>query len=163
MLIFDDEAQPIIIDSIYSPVKTDHMWVLDLTMMDFTLSPLLVLEEAICPSVQVQLKGFEFILPAYWNILVYDRETQQLDVVEISEAAGREFTAFIYGPHKHQVSSAPIYVTNYFLDRKNTYPTLNKHQMLCHPINANEWVLVGPSDGFNKYLKDKNVEDLVGY
>ena len=51
-------------------------------------------------------------------------------------------------------------MTNYFVEYANVGPVLNKHQMLCHPIGPNEWVTVGPSDGFNKYLKDRIAGEL---
>jgi hypothetical protein len=163
MLIFDTENKPVLLDSIYTPTLTDHMWVLDLNLMDFTMSPLLVLEEIVCPVIVVTIKGFEFPLPANWNILVYDTETSQLDVIELSEAAGREFTALIYGPHKGNFSPATVAVTNYFPEFRIVAPSLNKHQMLCHPIGPDEWVTVSPSDSYNKYLKDRIVGDLIGF
>lgn len=162
MLIFDGDSQPIILDSINGPTVTEHMWVLDLNMTDFTLTPLLMLEEVVCPSIQIMIKGFQFILPANWNILVYDRETAQLDVVELAETAGREFTAMVYGPNKSQAEASIVTVTNYYVEHKNVGPSLNKHQMLCHPIGPGEWVSVSPSDTFNKYLKDIIVGDLIG-
>jgi hypothetical protein len=161
MLLFDDHNHPIILDNIHGPTVTEYMWVLDLSIMDFTLTPLLMLEEVYCPSIQFQINGFEFILPADWNILVCDAETTQLDVVELSEAAGREFTAVVYGPTCHQPDSAGIIVTNYFIEHKNVGPSLNKHQMLMHPVGADVGVMVGPSDVFNKYLKGKMVGDLT--
>lgn len=163
MLIFDDTSQPVIIDSIHGPTPTEYMWVLDLSMMDYTLTPLSMLEEVICPSMQIQVKGFEFVLPANWNILVFDKDTSQLDVVELSETAGREFTALTYGPNKPYPTPSTIIVTNYFIEYKNVGPSLNKHQMLCHPIGPDEWINVSPSDGFNKYLKDTTVGDLIGF
>lgn len=163
MLIFDETNHPIIMDSIHGPTVSAHMWVLDLTMMDFTLAPIVMLEETVCPSIQLRVNGFEFILPANWNILVYDQETAQLDVVELSEAAGREFTALVYGPKAGRPTPATISVTNYFVEYKNVGPSLNKHQMLCHPIGPQEWISVSPSDTYNKYLKDNIVGDLVGY
>lgn len=163
MLIFDTNASPVIIDSIHTPVATDYLWVLDLDMMDFTLAPLTVLGEIVCPSLEVLIKGFKFILPADWNILVYDRETSQLDVIQLAEAAGKEFTAFTYGPTKLSPSPAIIAVTNYMLEYKNVRPILNKHQMLCHPIGPDEWITISPSDTYNKYLKDKVVGDLLGH
>lgn len=163
MLIFDETNRPIILDSIHGPTLSDHMWVLDFTMMDFTLAQLNMLEEIVCPSIQVRVNGFEFILPANWNILVYDQDTAQMDVIELSEAAGREFTALVYGPKMGRPTPAPIMVTNYFVEYKNVGPSLNKHQMLCHPIGPNEWVSVSPSDTYNKYLKDTIVGELIGY
>lgn len=162
MLIFDSESRPIILDSIFVPTVTDHFWVLDYSIMDYTLTPLQTLEQIVCPSLQVQILGFEFVVPANWNILVYDRETCQLDTVEIAEAAGREFTSLVYGPTKSRAIPGEITVTNYFLEHVNVGPTLNKHQMLCHPIGPDIWVNIAPSDTYNKYLKDQSVGDLIG-
>ena len=116
MLIFDDNNKTIILDDIYTPTPTNYMWVLDLQIMDYTLAPLLVLEEIICPSIQIKLRGFQFFLPANWNILVFSEETSELDVVEISEVAGREFTAFVYdisNPNITKYHPGVITVSNY--------------------------------------------------
>lgn len=162
MLIFNENNEPVIMNSIHGPTLTDHFWVLDLSILDYTLAPLVMVEEVICPSMQLRINGFEFILPANWTVLVYDRETSQLDVVQLSETAGREFTALVYGPNKPYPTPATITVVNYFIEHKNVSPSLNKHLMLCLPISGDEWINVSPSDGFNKYLKDTTVGDLIG-
>lgn len=163
MIIFDTNNKPILLDSIHAPLATEHMWVLDFNLMDFTLSPVTVLEQFVSPAHIVRIKGFEFPLPSTWNILVYDRETSQIDVVEVLETAGREFHALIYGPKKANFGPGIITVTNYYPELLHVAPSLNKHQMLCHPIGPDEWISVAPSDAHNKYLKDKVVGDLVGY
>ena len=140
------------------------MWVIDLQMMDYTLTPLLVLEEIICPSIEVRIRGFKFYLPANWNILVFSEETSELDVVEISEVAGREFTAFVYDTSNPLITKyAPglITVCNYASEYVNVGPSLSKHQMLCHPISPTEWVNVSPSDTYNKYLKNAVIGDIL--
>lgn len=162
MLIFNERSQPMILDSIHGPTLSEHMWVLDLTMMDYTLAPLTMLEEIVCPSMTIMIRGWQFVLPASWNVLVYDRDTAQLDVVQLAETAGREFTALTYGPRKSSVTPEIITVTNYHVEYKNVGPALNKHQMLCHPIGPDEWISVSPSDTYNKYLKDMIVGDLTG-
>lgn len=165
MLIFDDNEQTIILDNIYTPTPVDYMWVLDLSIMDYTLTPLLVLEEIVCPSIKVQIRGFEFWLPSNWNILVFSDETLQLDVVEISELAGREFTAFVYdisNPRIVNYHTGLCTVIDYMPERVHTGPQLNKHQMLCHPIGPQEWVNITPSDTYNKYLKELVVGDILG-
>lgn len=161
MLLFDTHNAPIMLENIYSPTPTECMWVLDLEMMDFTLSPLAVLEEIICPTIEVMIWGFKFNLPASWNILVVDDETMQLDVTEISELAGREFKALVYGPNMSRFECAPVQVTDYFLNRKNVGPSINKHQMLCHPICEFAWINIAPSDIYNKYLRDSVAGDLI--
>ena len=164
MLIFDDNNKTIILDDIYTPTPTNYMWVLDLQMMDYTLTPLLVLEEIICPSIEVRVRGFKFYLPANWNVLVFSEETSELDVVEISEVAGREFTAFVYdisNPLITKYAPGLITVSNYASEYVNVGPSLSKHQMLCHPISPTEWVNVSPSDTYNKYLKNAVIGDIL--
>jgi len=165
MLIFDDNNRTIILDDIYTPTPTDYMWVLDLQIMDYTLSPLLVLEEIICPSIKIRIRGFEFFLPANWNILVFSEETSELDVVEISEVAGREFTAFVYNisdPTITRYEPGLVTVIDYVSEYVNVGPALSKHQLLCHPISPVDWVNVTPSDTYNKYLKQTVVGDIIG-
>jgi len=165
MLIFDEHEQTIILDNIYTPTPVDYMWVLDLQIMDYTLTQLLVLEEISCPSIQVRIRGFDFFLPANWNLLIYSEETLELDVVEISELAGREFTAFVYdvsNPNIVNFRPGVVRVIDYAPDYVNVAPSLNKHQMLCHPIGPAEWVNVSPSDTYNKYLKEMVVGDIIG-
>lgn len=160
MLLFNEHNQPLLIADIYTPTVNEYMWVMDLTQLDFTLAPMLVFEEVVCSSLQLRINGFEFVVPANWNILVFDPETSQLDVAEISHTAGKEFTALVYGPEKTKPQPATISVTNYFSEYKNIAPSLNKHQMLCHAIGPGEWVSIAPSDGFNKYLKDRALGDI---
>lgn len=161
MLIFDENNDAIMLDCIQGPVLSQYMYVLDLNMMDFTLAPLLVFEEVICPTITLQIRGFQFELPANWNILISDDETYQLDVVEISELAGKEFRALVYGMNMVNVELEPIQVVDYQLNHQNVGPSLNKYQMLCHPIDPGAWVNVAPSDAYNKYLKEKVVGDII--
>jgi hypothetical protein len=161
MLVFNNKADPVILDSIFVPTPTDYFWVLDLNINDYTLAPLTILEEIICPSITVVIRGFEFTLPAYWNILVYDMETTQLDAIQLSRLVGREFTALVFGPKKIRPVPAPIQYVDYILEHKNVGPSLAKHQMMCHPIGPTEWVCISPSDTYNKYLKDMLVGDII--
>ncbi len=161
MLIFNEDNDAIILDCIQGPTLSEYMYVLDLTMMDYTLAPLLIFEEVICPTISLSIRGFNFNLPANWNILVTDEETLQLDVVEVSELAGKEFRAMVYGMNMSIVELGKITVNDYFPDFRNIGPSLSKYQMLCHPISPNTWVNVAPSDSYNKYLKDKVVGDIT--
>lgn len=161
MLIFDNNNDAIILESIYTPTLADHVWVLDLAIMDFTLAPLLVLEEVVSPSIELMVRGFKFVLPANWNVLVTDEETMQLDVVEVAELAGKEFKALVYGPDLPMPELEVITVTNYHPNYQNVGPSLNKHQMLCHPISPTAWINVAPSDSYNKYLKNISTGDII--
>lgn len=161
MLIFDDKVKPIILESIHTPTITDVFWVLDLNILDFKLTPLTILEEIVAPTVILSVEGFDFPLPASWNVLVVDEESMILDVIELSEVAGREFRAFVYGPSMPMARTSVISVKQYFPSYPNVGPSLNKHQMLCHPVSPGSWLCVSSGDTYNKYLKDKVVGDLI--
>lgn len=161
MLVFDDNNKALILESIHTPTIADHIWVLDLNIMDFTLTPLLVLEEIVSPTIELMVLGFKFRLPSNWNLLVVDNETSQIDVVEISELAGKEFQAAAYGPTMGMIEGVTVMVTDYYPNYLNVGPSLNKHQMLCHPIGPDLWINVSPSDTYNKYLKNCVIGDLI--
>ena len=161
MLIFDENVQPIILESIYTPTMTECFWVLDLNLLDFKLTPLGILEQIDSPTFIVSIDGFEFPLPTNWNILVVDDDSMVLDVVELSEAAGRLFKAMVYGPSMSMARTAEISVKQWYPNYPNVGPALNKHQMLCHPVAPGSWVCISSSDTYNKYLKDKVVGDLI--
>lgn len=161
MLVFDENNEALILDDIHTPIIADHFWVLDLAELDYTLAPLLVLEEIVSRTVEIMILGFRFNLPASWNMLVIDDETMQLDVEEIGKLAGREFHALVYGPNMMMPEKAVVVATDFFMSAHNVGPSLNKHQMLCHPISPEAWVNVAPSDTYNKYLRDKTSGDLI--
>ena len=161
MLIFDEHDKTIILDSIHTPLISEYMYVLDLNIMDFTLSPLLVLEETVAPTIELLIMGFKFTLPASWNILVVDEETLQLDVVGVSELAGRDFRVFLYGPNQSRHEMAIAVVTDFHPNFHNVGPSLSKHQMLCHPVAPNWWINAAPTDSYNKFLKNTVAGDLT--
>jgi len=161
MLVFDNNNEALILESIHTPTVTDHIWVLDLEMSDFTLAPLFVLEEIVGPAIEVRVLGFTFALPPKWNILVVDDETSLLDVVEVKEIAGKEFKAFVYGPNFGRSVSAVITANDLLPMHCAVGPSLNKHQMMCHPISPDAWICVSPSDTYNKYLKNKLIGDII--
>jgi hypothetical protein len=161
MIIFDENSQPVILDNIYCPTLANYFWVLDLQMMDYTLTPLIMLEETVCSSMKLNVNGFEFILPAFWSILVFDSETSQLDLIELSDATGKDFTAFVHGPNLSHFNSGKVSITDYYVEHRNVGPALNKHQLLCHPISETEWISVSPANTFNKYLKDMTIGDIL--
>jgi hypothetical protein len=161
MMIFDENSTPTILDSITTPTIAEMFWVLDMTMDDFTLTNLFVLEEIVSPTIELQVDGFHFALPASWSILVCDEETMQLDVVDIASVAGKEFKAMVYGPNYNMVEAVSVSATNYHPNYANVAPSMSKNQMLCHPISPEAWINVSPSDAYNKYLKGKVAGDFV--
>lgn len=161
MLIVDENSKSLIMDSIHVPTSANHFWALDLKMQDFTLAELKILEELWAPTIIVRINGFAFPLPASWNILAMDPETSQLDVVEVSSVAGKEFYAMVYDNDRGMASPGLIQAVDYKADFHNVNPSLNRHHMLCHPISNSTWICVAPNDSYNKYMKNMVVGNLL--
>ena len=154
MVVFGQRNKPIIIDDLYTPIVEDHIWVLDLEINDFTLTPLAMLQEIICSSISLQVNGVDMILPANWFMLIYDEETTMLDVVQISELSGRPFRAFTYGFKDIIASSSSIKTIDYHPQYVNVVPSLNKKQMLLKKC-------IGEKEEMVQYLVNKLEINLI--
>lgn len=161
MVILDENTEPVLIDSINTPLKTSHFWVLDLEEKDFKLKQLDVLEEHTTPVLVIELYGYAIELPADWNVLISSPETNQLDIAEISELTRGSFRIFVFDHIKNKILNAPVKVIHYEPKAVLYSPSLNKNQMLCHALGPNGWLCVSPLDNYNKYLKNAIVHDLI--
>lgn len=161
MIYFSESNIPILLDDLYAPIVNSHLWVLDLEQDDFVLAPLKVLQEIVCPSIQLEVDGLKFMLPANWYVLIYDEETTMMDVVLVSELAGRPFKLFRYGFKDILVGSESYKTVDYHPRYPNIVPQLTKKQMLCHPINDKQWICVASTDAFCKKLKDMSIGDIT--
>lgn len=161
MLLINEENKTLILDSIHTPIKSQFMWVLDLSLQDFTLAPINMLEETHSPALLVDIVGFHVIFPANWFVVVYDTETTQIDVVKFSELTGFKHT--IMGGTLNSSVVIPIQTTiiDYNPRFVHVSPSLNKHQMLCHPIAPDIWINISPTDPYNKFLKNTSVGDFL--
>lgn len=146
---------------IAAPVRSEYFWVLDLTMRDYTLAPLAVLEEVTCPTFVVEVAGVLFDLPASWNMLIYDGETSDVDLVPLCEMTGQTFTALGFGPSRALAKPLPVRIMDYKQYSRNVGPSLNKHQMLCHPITDDLWFTISAADVYTKYLKNVTLGDIL--
>lgn len=161
MYFVDENYKTIIVETAYDPVISEYMFVLDLEIRDYTLAPIHFLEEYITPTMTVLIDDFYFDLPANWNVLVSDEETLKIDVVSISELAGKDYTVFVYGLNLPRPLFKNIKIVDYKSSAKNATPSLTKNQMLCHPISEKEWINISPSDSYSKYLKDVDLNDIL--
>ena len=161
MYVFDENNNTIMLNCIDSVNVTERYWALDLELFDFRLVPLILLQQETSPGLTLSIKGFEFVVPASWNILVYSEETHELDVVEIKNLAAKEFYAYVGGPDVNNLRSEIIKVVDYTPSYEHTYPALEKSIMLSHPISPTEWINITYSDVYNRYLKNKMAGDLL--
>lgn len=161
MLIIDDNNDTIILHNLHTPVASKYFWVLDLQLMDFTLTPMSMFEELWCDCVALEIEGFAFSVPAKWRVLVSDEETSTLDVVEAEELSKIPFSVVVYDNERSFAYHKPARVIDASPDEVVVYPSLNRHHMLCHPIAPNRWITIAPNDTYNKYLKNTVLGDIL--
>ena len=154
MLIFQESEGITLIDTIKPTLVEDYFWVLDLDQTDFTLAPLNEIEAITGPSVELLIDGFTFVVPASWNVLICDPETSQLDISDVGSVLGKSFHAFVYGFTTPIVELHKIEAVDYVPMHTSFSPSLNKHHMLCHPIDQTRWINLSPADSYNKYFRN---------
>lgn len=154
MFITNEENKTFEIKSIDEPINADYFWILDLQEQDWLLSKLVMLEEFYTPTLTLNIKGNLIELPAEWNILVYSNETSDVDMVQVSDLTKSEFTVFLYDFRSSKVVEQSCKVVAYSPSKVVRTPSFNKSNMLCHPIADRYWIMVAPTDTYNKYLKD---------
>ena len=154
MQITDENNKTIHIQSIDKPIATEHFWILDLINQDWMLTKLVMLEEFTTPTLTLNIKGNLVEVPAEWNILVYSPETSDVDMVRVSDLTKSAFTIFLYNFVTNKVLEETARVVGYNLNSTVRTPSFNKSNMLCHPIADRYWIMIAPTDTYNKYFKD---------
>lgn len=142
------------IESIDVPIDIDYFWVLDLQEYDWFITKLVMLEEFHAPILTINIKGESIDVPAEWNILVYSPETSSVDMVQLSDLTKSDFTVFLYDYKNSKVIESPCRVMGYKSSAVVRTPSFNKSNMLCHPVADRYWIMIAPTDTYNKYLKD---------
>lgn len=154
MLITNEHNKNLLIDTLYTPIPSDYFWILDIQDQDFMLSKLTMLEEVVGPTIWLKAGQAVFPIPTTWNVLIYSEDTAQMDIVDATSLTTGCYTALVGGMKANRPTPIELQVVDYKPEWTNICPAMSKHQMLCHPISNDKWIMVSPADAFNKYLKD---------
>ncbi len=153
MIICDENNKPIHLTGVDDKIISEYFWTLDLNKKDWFLNKLSLLEECYTRVLSVKFGNTILDIPADWYILVFSKETSEVDMVEISDLTRTAFSVVTYNPNKHSINDIDIKVINYKQWEKTCYPSLNKNNMVCCDIHG-LWIMIAPTDTYNKYLKD---------
>lgn len=161
MILHDENGIPFNITSIKQQIHSNHVWCLDLSVLDYTLKPITILEENTCNTIVLSINNNIVKMPAFWYILVCDPETTQIDCVQASTLSNNTFYALVYGSQMSQTELKPIKVVDWIPADVNVYPTITRNLMLCHDVGDDKWVSISFSDTYSRFLKNKFSIDLV--
>lgn len=134
MLILPDYGYPYIIDDVNGPVVPKYNWFYDAGLNDFMIKPIRLLEETTGPTIRCRINGFDFNIPASWNILVVDEDTKIVDTVQISQCSSSNYSAFLMHPDIHDYQTSPIVLLDLFMKESCTHVTIPKMNMILHPV-----------------------------
>lgn len=166
MLILTEWNKSYIIESTNGPIVPKYYWMFSGHMLDFTLTPLVYLEETTGPVYTIEINRFKFDVPAKWNILIVDNDTYQIDTVPISTCATNVTYAFAMSPTDNGVKTVKVDILEYKEEAVLIHPLVQKGSGFCHPVgylnnNDQEFsVVLSPYDLY-KYIGDKVVGDIL--
>lgn len=132
-------------------------------LLDFTLSPILYLEENRGKHIDIMIEGTLIRLPATWYILASDPETMVLDTIQIADCSKKNFKALLMDTTTSKYKLADIKSIDLIEDESTVYPMMEKGNLLCYPIgpdvnkvNSSDslCIAVGVYDLTPKYLTD---------
>lgn len=161
MLIFDDEGNPTIIESVFDPVVTPIFWTLNLEQEDFMFTNIGFLEEHNERGIGLSFGGQYVPLPNSWFVLIGEEEDGSLDLIKVEDIRGRDFAAFVFDFTKTLPKTVSMETTNPRVYEKFCYPIMPKHLMLVHPIDKECGIVISPNDQYNKWIKGRSMMDFL--
>ena len=134
MLIFNENAEIIALNTIYVPLVSKYCWITDLVEKDYRLMEIKLLEEMVGPCVTAAVGGIVFDLPASWYVLVFSEETSDVDVIKVHDLMRGDYTCLASGPAQSNYRPVHVSIIDYKEQGSIVTPRLNKNQMLCHAM-----------------------------
>lgn len=161
MQILNERNELEVLTDLMCDVKGETFWVLDLAIKDFTLWPLTMLEEQVSSAYTLLVGSERVTIPSNWKVMIYDGETSDVDVIDVADLSGRDFTAFGYGPLRAIPKPLQLKVVEFVPTHTFVIPCKHKHHMWCLPVDSSTWIVCCDSDVHVKFLKDATIGDLI--
>lgn len=106
-------------------------------MADYQFIPLLFLESFNMPAMDVKIGEHRIQVPADWSIVIGDKNSGELEIIELKKLADRTFQAFCFNPIKGFMPEfKDIEILNIFPDIKWYVPKLRYGHILATPLSA---------------------------
>lgn len=163
MIFHDENGVPLVVNSIHDKWRSNYLWCLDLKSQDYTINLFKVVEGCDSNTLTLRINGHYIDVPASWYILVCDPETTQIDAVECNCLSNNTFYALVYGANVPTPEYAKIEVIDWVPVKHHAYPSHSRGLMLCLDIGNDKWITCSYSDTYTRFLKNKNVGDLIGH
>lgn len=112
---------------------TDH------SNVDYIFIPLLFMESFNSPAVDLRLGKHRIQIPIDWSIVIGDKNSGELEVVQLKQINDREFEAFSINPISgHMPYFLEMEIINIYPDVKWYFPKLKYGHLLSVPISDSD-------------------------
>lgn len=107
----------------------------DPTDVDFYWIPLIFLDNFPRPAADLQLGPYRIQLPLDWSIVICDKESGAMEVLELKNINDRQFDAFAYNPlNGYMPHFLDIQIVNIYPDMNWFFPKLKYGHILAIPL-----------------------------
>lgn len=134
MIILPEYSFPYVVDNVSGPVVPKFSWFYDVSLNDFVLRPINLLEETFGTSVRVRINNFDFNVPESWNLMIMDEETKMIDTVPITQCASSNYLALLMHPETHDYHTSPVTLLDLIVKDTCTYVMIPRMHMMLHPV-----------------------------
>lgn len=175
MQVLPDYGHPYLVDDVSGPVVPKFSWFYDVSLNDFVLRPINLLEETQGPTVKVRINNFEFNVPASWNLLIVDEETKMVDTVPITQCSSSSYSALLMHPETHDYHVSSVVLVDLMLKETCTYVMIPRMHMMLHPcgklsasnfsrnskkVDLDYCCLLTPQD-LGKYMNEMTAMEII--
>ena len=107
--------------------------------VDYLFIPLLFLESFNSPAVDLKIGGHRIQMPIDWSIVIGDKNSGDLEVIELKKLNDRPFEVFGLNPIVgYMPEFFTIEIVNIFPDVKWFFPKLKYGHLLAIPLESKE-------------------------
>lgn len=111
----------------------------DQSNVDYIFIPLLFMESFNSPAVDLRLGKYRIQMPIDWSIVIGDKNSGELEIVQLKQINDRDFEAFSINPiNGYMPYFLDMEIINIFPDVKWYFPKLKYGHLLSVPVTDGE-------------------------
>lgn len=107
--------------------------------VDYYFMPLIFLDNFPRPAADVQLGPYRIQMPLDWSIVIVDKHSGAVEILELKNINDREFDAWGFNPiNGYMPSFLPINILNIYPDVNWFFPKLKHGHLLAVPLDESK-------------------------
>ena len=105
---------------------SDHYWL-----------PLIFMEQIAAPTCALNIGGMKICMPLDYSVMIADRNSGAVELLDLMELGGRTFDAFVMNPiASFTPSFLPVSIENIYPNMAWTTPKIKAQHILCVPLRT---------------------------